>query len=230
VFERRLSSVLATGGKVLTDLTSALKVASELDWSSAIRVLFHVGDYPCRGYEYHDLLGYEVEPPGDPNGYKPGAFVHMLATKKVDYCFGQLTHYTDKMIAVFNQHMGYEYVKAAPMNDTTMMEVITSSVTSLLSATLSSSSSTESSDKQVPREHTIVEALPNWFALPTERVLSFSLLKADSVSSLCSDAVGSEKVVDDFPDTAQVQVKCAQQPFSKGKSKLAYHAQTVGTF
>jgi len=225
IFEGQLGSMCASGGKTLTDLTHALKVASELDWSSAIRVLFHVGDYPCRGYDYHNLPQWELHPPGDPNGYKPEAFVQTLEAKKVKYCFGQLTHHTDKMIGVFNKYMGYDYIMTAPMNDTTMMEVITSSVTSLLCSTLSSSSSTDSSGILISRECTIVEGPPDWSAVLVERALSFSLLKVDSVMSLCDDRAGSEKVLEDFPDPAPVYLKCAEQPFGKGKSKLAYYAQ-----
>jgi len=229
VFEAQLSTMRASGGNTLTDLTSALKVASELDWSSAIRVLFHVGDYPCRGHDYHNLADYEVNPPGDPNGFRPEVFVRALSEMKVKYCFGRLTSHTDKMITVFNKLVGSDYIKSAPMNSITIMDVITSSITSLLTSLLSSSSSTDSPDSLTLREYTLVQDAPVWATVPAERAVTYSRMEVVSVERLCED-VETAKIVDDFQDLAPpLHVRCAEQPFGQGKSKLAYYARIIST-
>lgn len=31
-----------------------IKAAADLNWESATRLLYHIGDAPCHGTEYHD--------------------------------------------------------------------------------------------------------------------------------------------------------------------------------
>ena len=213
------------GGNPLTDLTGALQAAADQDWASAIRVLFHIGDYPCHGTKYHDNL-YDRYPAGDPDGLVPEEFVKRLQDQKVTYCFGQLTTYTDKMIRLFNEHVGgkEKYIRSAPMSSATMMEVITSSVTALLTTSLSSTSSTDSGVVN-PRECELLLEMPkDWSHILAERAVAYSLAPVTSMDLLCG--TGDEKVTEDFPDVHHVQLQCVPQPFGKGRSKLAYYART----
>ena len=117
-FETIVAQQTASGGGVTPeDIAGALKVASELKWESALRVMFHIGDAPCHGQEYHDL--YDHHPQGDPFGLQPVTFLQSLHKQKVHYLFGELTKYTEKMLGRFRDLLGFDYIHAQPMRAVT---------------------------------------------------------------------------------------------------------------
>ena len=107
------------GGCPLADFVGGLSVAGGLNWASTTRILYHVGDYPCHGTEFHNNLRDEY-PRGDPYGLQPKVLLQQLISQGVQYYFGKLTDHTDKMINRFNQLVGETYINSIPMNETTV--------------------------------------------------------------------------------------------------------------
>lgn len=107
VFEDILIKALnlfITNGSDVSFETGALKIASELDWQSTTRIVFHIGDMPCHGNMYHSALLCDMYPAGDPNGIVVEDKLTAVHNAGVEYFFGRLTAHTDQMIRVFNQH------------------------------------------------------------------------------------------------------------------------------
>lgn len=42
------------GQDVPEDVLGGMAVVAGLDWSSVIRILYHIGDAPCHGSDFHD--------------------------------------------------------------------------------------------------------------------------------------------------------------------------------
>lgn len=224
-FEAIVASQAAYGGgDGPEDVLGALQAAVQFQWTSAQRVLYHIGDYPCHGLHYHDNLPDDY-PCGDPHGLEPRPLLQALAMHRVRYYFGTLTDRTDRMLQRFAEIMGPDFIEAAPMNSRNMIEVITSTVTTLLSTSLSSSSSVESGAEEKEKEHVIVPDVPRWSTITPERAITFVLNVPPDYSLLCS--VSSGPILETFPDATQVQIKCAPHPFAKGRNKLAYYAQQL---
>jgi hypothetical protein len=59
---------------------------------------------PCHGLKYHCAQLHDFYPRGDPNGILVEDTLSALYNAKVEYFFGKLTHHTDEMIEVFNDH------------------------------------------------------------------------------------------------------------------------------
>jgi len=225
-FESILARQVATGGGDMPeDIAGALQVASSMKWESELRVLFHIGDSPCHGSEYHDVG--DSLPLGDPYGLQPVTFLQSLSKQKVRYLFGVLTNYTDKMLKRFRELLGFDYIRAEPMRDVTMIAVITSSVSSIISETLSQSSSMGTGSEVGALKECEIDEGPvrDWDKVVTEKVVVFALKQPASLEVLCTEEGGG--IVEDFPDEACSFVKCAPHPFARGGNKLAYRARNV---
>ena len=213
------------GGDGPEDITGALKVASELKWESALRVMFHIGDAPCHGRQYHDMHDYF--PAGDPYGLQPVTFLQSLHKQEVHYFFGKLTNKTDTMLQRFRDLLGFSYIRAQPMQAITMVSLITTSVSSIISDSLSQSSSVGTSGGVGTLKTFMIDegSLPAWELVNEERAAVFLLRPPASVEALiCEEGEGS---VEDFPEAEIVYLRCAKNPFARGGNKLAYRACTV---
>ncbi len=133
-FRRFVASQPATGGggDGPEDVFGALKVATTLEWASATRILYHIGDNACHGVEFHQNFhsgSGDHYPLGDPRGLKAGNLLTALQglnRQSVQYFFGKITNYTDIMVAKFNEIVGEKYVETHKMNADTMVTVISS--------------------------------------------------------------------------------------------------------
>lgn len=84
------------------DVLGALHSVLSLDWKGESRILFHVGDGPCHGSDFHD------EKVSDDylnviSGLNPYTILNQLKSLQIDYYFGRVSPKTDKMISKFNE-------------------------------------------------------------------------------------------------------------------------------
>jgi len=225
LFRSKVSSQHASGGNTLTDTIGALSVASTLDWSAHTRVLYHIGDMPCRGREYHNE-SHDPYADGDPYGLNPAALLTTLCSKEVQYYFGKITDHTNKMIERFNEHMGWTYVKTTPMSAGNMMKVLTASVTASLTASLSSSATDTERDEEEAlelRKATLSDEIPNWSIIPEEEADEYSLPHPQSLDCLIH---GNDSDTTELTNVLRMQR--AAQPFALGNSKVAYYGRVDG--
>jgi len=225
LFRSKVSTQHASGGNTLTDTIGALSIASTLDWSAHTRILYHIGDMPCRGREYHNE-SHDPYAGGDPYGLNPATLMTTLCSKEVQYYFGKITEHTNKMIDKFNEHLGWTYVKTTPMNACTMMKVLTTSVTASLTASLSSSTTDNERNEEKSLKSakaTLSDVTPNWSIVPEEEADEYSLRRPRSLDSLIK---GNDSDTAEFCN--ELRIQCALQPFALGSAKVAYYGHTGG--
>jgi len=76
-------------------------------FSQGTRVLFHIGDSPCHGQEFHSPNIKDRYPDGDPTGKDVRSILADLVIKKqIRYVFGKINYTTDVMVKRFNEIIG----------------------------------------------------------------------------------------------------------------------------
>eukprot|EP00602_Paraphysomonas_sp_CaronLab_P001020 CAMPEP_0185033716 /NCGR_PEP_ID=MMETSP1103-20130426/22943_1 /TAXON_ID=36769 /ORGANISM="Paraphysomonas bandaiensis, Strain Caron Lab Isolate" /LENGTH=562 /DNA_ID=CAMNT_0027570095 /DNA_START=97 /DNA_END=1785 /DNA_ORIENTATION=+ len=103
-FKRVIGELRPGGGgwDMLADVLGGLKLVTNLYWQATTRVLFHIGDMPCHGSEYHNLPRDDY-PGGDPSSLTPQPIIRDLQKLRVKYYFGRLQSATDIMVQTFNR-------------------------------------------------------------------------------------------------------------------------------
>eukprot|EP01034_Spumella_vulgaris_P039414 gene39414-48708_t len=194
------------GGDTPEDVFGALRVAETMEWRSATRILCHIADAPCHGTpEFHDYD--DSHPGGDPHGLKADKLLKGLKDQRVQYYFGKITDYTDKMITRFNQIMGgtVPFVTTTPITASTLMSVVSSSVSSSLTPTLSTTA------RAGGETHKMTDVVGHRYHL------------RNTVSQADLLAMVSDVCLENFPDSALANIKIAPQPFAKGAMKAAFY-------
>lgn len=102
-------------------------------------------------------------------GLQPTPILKELRDEKnVEFYFGKINGYTDKMIRRFNELLGPSpnpdldgafYIKETPMDPGTMMAAITSSVSRSMADSISSSSRTESKRRKFASTAFLIDCL-----------------------------------------------------------------------
>ena len=81
-------------------MAGGLKHATELSWSSPVRLCILFADAPCHGKKYHDFR--DQFPEGCPQGVDPSEMIYKLQYDLgVDFYFIRIVKGTDKMVSVF---------------------------------------------------------------------------------------------------------------------------------
>ena len=206
------------GGDGPEDVFGALKAATELEWAAATRFIFHIGDAPCHGTEFHDVGMGDDYPRGDPSGLTAEELLHGIQSKNIQYTFGRITRHTDKMIERFNEILEGFVTTVSVSTPKSMLKSIAASVTASLSISLSSSATT--AEKVDMGAYDVDRRVPNWMTLKAEQINVFDMEDFISVDGiLASDGIGVLKTV---PHVEQVKV--SPLPFDKGSCRLAYRA------
>ena len=115
------------------------EAAVNLAWSSASKVVFHVGDAPQHGERFHDFGSngdsyYSVEPRGL---HVEDLFKNMKQIG-LKYFFGKVNNSTDKMFKVFKELGGKEMVNTVDMSNPNLLETrALASITATIEGTLS---------------------------------------------------------------------------------------------
>lgn len=91
-----------TGSGHCADVAGGLKHATELSWSSPVRLCILFADAPCHGTEYHDVP--DAYPEGCPLKVDPTKMIYKLQyALGVDFYFIRIKRVTDKMVGVFKR-------------------------------------------------------------------------------------------------------------------------------
>lgn len=214
------------GGDPPEDVLGGLNVAAELEWASSCRILYHICDAPCHGRKYHDI-GWDDHPDGDPNGLQPEAVLKKFAEHKVEYYFGKLKRFTDKMIEEFNKAAPSKYaIKSNSMNVDTLTSVMASSISSSLATSMSTTSHTSTSEdgEGKPEDVKIVEAPPHWPGVAEEVLMRFPMQAINNIEEVLSPDF---RCIRDMPETEPIRMKVAPHAFATGAMKAAHYAENV---
>ena len=84
-----LCDLIQGGGDSAEDVHGGLKAAADLDWASATRILYLIGDAPCHGRKYHNVN--DDYPDGHPSDVPAATLLNTLRAKNVIFFFGKIT-------------------------------------------------------------------------------------------------------------------------------------------
>ena len=120
-----LSGVSAVGGgDAPEDVLGGLEAAVNLAWSSASKVIFHVGDSPQHGPRFHDLGPWvDCYYGADPRGLVPEDLFRRMKQIGVKYVFGKVNSTTDKMFTEFQKIGGKEMVSEVDMKSPNLLNI-----------------------------------------------------------------------------------------------------------
>ena len=205
------------GGDGPEDVFGALKAATELEWAAATRFIFHIGDAPCHGKEFHGGV-HDDYPEGDPMGLTAEELLRGVQSRNIQYTFGRICSGTDKMIERFNAILTGFVTTVGVSTPKSMLKSITASVTTSLSVSLSSSATT--AEKVDMSTFAVDKRIPNWMTLEAEQINVYEMRDFSSVDSILdSDGI---KILKASPRVEKVKV--SPLPFDKGSCRLAYRA------
>ena len=141
-FETKLASVRAHGGgDQCEDVIGGLKKTSELSWSLSNKVMIMCGDAPCHGARYYTSAG-DNHKSGLPGVERAEPFLKDLIQKGVQTVFLKLNSSTDKMIQVFNEEVGREYIDQVAiegLDGASLSAAVTKTVKASLTASVTGS-------------------------------------------------------------------------------------------
>jgi len=217
------------GGDVPEDVLGGLQTALNLDWSiggAATRVLIHIGDAPCHGHYYQDRDCFTCKdnyPDGDPEGIQPGVLLHNLRAKEVQYVFGKINSTTDKMIRLFDEEAGGDYIQVREMRDT---RLVAETVTNSLHASVATTVTALSAGRRAPNVVKTSEDIPIWRDVVAQDIQLHRCQQVSSISDLCTGASASatQRMCMDV-----ATVKLAALPFSQGETRAARYALMGGS-
>ena len=131
-FKEFLEDIDATGGEdAPEDVLGGLEIVGKLNWSSRIKVLFHIADAPHHGPRFHDM-GRDADNYFDeePRGLTAEDIICRIKEKKIKYFFVKINESTNKMVNVFNDIAGKELVQYIDMESPDLLiEIIVRSIT-----------------------------------------------------------------------------------------------------
>ncbi|KAI1707811.1 alpha-kinase family domain-containing protein [Ditylenchus destructor] len=211
--------VAVGGGDHPEDVFGGLKKAiSDLSWSDismCTKVIFHIADHPCHGkiYQASNCPYPDDYPNGDPYGRTAENLFDCLREKGIQYHFGKITSYTDKMIEVFSEAMGSE-ISVFDINAVnTLVDNIVSSV--------SIATSIHPAMNAKPLIFKTVKAIPDWSTLPTFTGVFLSYDMPKSIDQVVRGMPMTTK----RPIKAKIQI--AENPFGYGAERKAFYGRDL---
>lgn len=213
------------------DVFGAIEEVGMLQYKGATRVLYHIGDAPCHGREFHHVRA-DCNPHGDPRGLQATDLLLRLIDQEVIYFFGEINKSTEFMIEKFNSIVSQAkaidgYIQVTPVDGDNVMKVIQCKLTESVISTVSSSSRTDSLTSachaQCMKNIVVDHTPPDWTQITTE---SGKLQRIDNIPANVEEMVDGEDRTS-FTDMTHVSVKIAKKPFAKGSSRVAYRAQAL---
>ena len=244
-----LSGVKATGGgDAPEDVLGGLEAAVNLAWSSASKVIFHVGDSPQHGPRFHDLgPGGDNHYGADPRGLVAEDLFRNMKQIGVKYFFGKVNSSTDKMFAEFQKIGGKEMVREVNMSspnllDTQAVTSISATIEGTLSATvdlvrsmkaakggshLPALSEVSSCGDKTLKDFSISETEPDDLEEshlePQRKVhwLTCTINILDNIRDI-KEHIGSIN-----HSWSNKMVKKARHPFAEGAQRISYHGMTM---
>jgi len=244
VFREFVSHIVAKGGDdACEDVLGGLEYTGKLDWKSKNRIVFHIGDAPQHGAEFHDGCG-DSYIEGCPRGVTATRVFRSFRKLKLKYFFGKINSSTDKMFFKFQELHGESNAKQVELHNhhlllDSVMESVSSTITETMSQTMDALKldydfNTRSNLDSIPESH--------------ETSLSIGTLKDYSISEnkpaeiefqdykscqwlICQLIVpASPKLIKDHVESithvwSQATVRWAKDPFAEGAQRISYHGK-----
>ncbi|KAH9128757.1 hypothetical protein AeMF1_001130 [Aphanomyces euteiches] len=214
-FQQFVKKIPAKGGGDAPEdvLGGLLACVNQLAWpKNATNVLFHLGDAPPHGRQYHN------DRDSFPNGHeldKPiETIFDSLHAMAIQYYFGKVNTATDAMIDKFRA------VCRSPMTVFDVRNPVHIQ-TSVISAALSSTpTSSRSSQRPLPirRDFVFCSEMPQWDEMPLRRGALLSYAEPASLEELLA---GNDPTKHLRPTSLRI----APQPFAYGSERVVHYAQ-----
>ncbi|RIA81492.1 kinase-like domain-containing protein [Glomus cerebriforme] len=206
------------------DVFGGLNAAiTRLNWRNGTRILFHIGDYPPHGSQFHDFR--DDYPNGDPYGLTAESVLEKMQSENILYFFGKITHFTEKMLQKFRSIIGefptFDLVGDDPIK---LIDKFFKSASSSITMAVSLTSSIGSGSKDIydlqrkKLEMDLNE--PDWNKLPLQTgvimryILPKNLVELKDLKYFNKSNLVSESF----------SFKIATKPFSAGTERCAYYA------
>ena len=236
------------GGDAPEDVLGGLEAAVNLAWSSASKVIFHVGDAPQHGPRFHDLgAAGDTHYGAEPRGLVAEDLFRSMKQIGVKYFFGKVNNSTDKMFAEFQKIGGKEMVKEVNMSRPDLLD--TQAVTSI-SATIEG---TLAATVDMVRSLRVAKGGSHLPALSEVSCKSGKTLKDFSISETEPDDLDEThlepqrkvhwltctiNILDNIRDIKEhigsinhswsnKMVKKARHPFAEGAQRISYHGMRM---
>ena len=223
-FERFLGGLNATGGgDPPEDVLGGLWMARSLDWSadSGVRLIFHIGDYPPHGNQFHDGSMGDSYPFGHPSDQPVEMIFKWMEDESINYCFGKITNYTNKMIAIFASHCSTEFAVYDVENPFNIADALNESISATIDSTIAKTKAP--STKAKLRVYKIKRECPDWKTIKAAPATIQSFKMPESI----------QDIIDDKPlvltTSKQNFFEVAPNPFAEGKERIAFYARNVTT-
>lgn len=215
------------GDDYCEDVLGGLQKTTQLSWKRPVRILMHVGDAPSHGKRYHDLSERKDHYlQHDTDGSIGCSHILELIELKVNYFFGRLTPYTDKMIEEFRKYaenqMSIEQIDVKNFKNLLpfMVESVSRSISQETTSILKQHSMNDrdvhdQKDRLKAKSHRNIvfdEKEPIWSAIEPRKM---QVIKYE-----CNDELCCKKV------TQFWSVKIARNPFAEGGMRIAYYGLT----
>ncbi|RIA81489.1 kinase-like domain-containing protein, partial [Glomus cerebriforme] len=206
------------------DVFGGLNAAiTQLNWKNYTRILFHIGDYPPHGSQFHDL--HDDYPDGDPYGLTAESVLENMQSKNILYFFGKVTNHTEKMLQIFRNIIGefptFDLIGDDPIKlIDKFFKATSSSITIAVSLTsVIGSGSKDIYDLQRKKlEMNLNE--PDWDKLPLQKgvVMWYDIPK--NLDELKNSKYFNKSNL----FSKSFSFKISTQPFSAGVERCAYYA------
>ena len=222
-FEIFLGKLEATGGDDgPEDVLGGLWKAKSLPWSadSGVRLIFHIGDCPPHGKQFHDGSMGDSYPSGHPSDPSVDAIFSWMKDENIYYCFGKITKYTDKMISIFQSKCWAPITVFDIKDPIKIASAVKDSISSTID-TVVATSKAHSSPERTLREFKIDKSLPDWNKIEKVSAKMQSYDMPESIEDIIRDKPLSRR------DPKRYYFQIAPNPFAEGAERIAFYARNV---
>ncbi|KAI6227529.1 Efk-1 [Aphelenchoides fujianensis] len=207
------------------DVLGGLNKALGLKWSRLdnTKVIFHICDQPAHGKQFQtrDYPWPDRFPAGDPNGLTADGIFERIVERGINYYFGKISDYTNKMIKTFSDAM----CEPIDQFDIKNVHEISTSVISAVSKSVSNSMrKTGTLNGRPERTYRIDLAMPTSWDAHAVQVGKFI---AYEFPQSIEDIVNDVPLQRCRPEVARIQI--APNPFARGGERIAYYGRDLHT-
>jgi len=215
VFSDFVKGVKAKGGDdEPEDVLGGLMKACKLDWKHKTRIVYHFGDAPLHGKEYHNS-GRDNYPNGDPNGLTIEGVMKELKENNIIYYFGKINSSTDKMIDLFKSFYGDITVFDLSTEDfKELVKIFVESSFRVISDSITVNAKDKIRDKKV-KYVTEEPELKNFLKFNTK------LLKLETIQKV------SEIQLKAKSSKCDIMAMVSKNPFTSGSERNVYHGKIM---
>lgn len=184
--------------------------------------MFHIGDAPCHGTQFHESSIVDDHPDGDPRGLKIEDLLSKIQELKIIYWFAKLNDTTDKMIEEFRNVMGgpekINQIALTSVED--LVEAVQGSISTSIYLREQNVVEKECDDEirseagSHLKSYTLDQREPDWKSVASENVTVLENKFLPDLSRIKTP-----------PKLARTEhrIKMATNPFAEGELRIAYY-------